>query len=172
VSDARRTTCPKDKMFEEFAVLCEQARQRGTRVMYEMVPFSGINSLQSALELVKGAGAKNGGILFDIWHVTKLGIPYDKVWEFPIEHFFGIEIGDGYVNNPPTENLMEETVNYRTWCGQGEFDVKGYLSHMPKSQYRGPVGVEVCSKEIRSWPLEKLASTAYKTSIVQFPSFD
>jgi len=170
VSDARRTPCPKEKLFEEFALLCKQAAERGTRITFEMAPFAMINSLDSALELVKGAGAKNGGILFDIWHIAKLGIPYEKVWQFPSEHFFGIEVNDGYLENPPTNDLMEETVSFRRHCGEGDFDVKGFLAYLPSSQYRGPIGVEVCSRELRSWPLERLVTEAYKTTIAQLPN--
>ena len=39
---------------------------------------------------------------------------------------------------------------------------------MPKSHYDGPVGIEVLSKELRAWPLEKVARVAYETTAAQF----
>src|SRR5271170_2253221 len=113
VGDARRTPCPTGKLIEEFALLCDEAANHGTKIIYEIMPFSMIDSLESALALVKGAGAKNGGVLFDLWHIAKLGIPYEKVWQFPPEYFFGIEVSDGYLKEPPTTNLMEETIFHR-----------------------------------------------------------
>jgi sugar phosphate isomerase/epimerase len=169
VSDSRRTPCPPERLAEEFALLCKEAALRGARVTYEISPFSNVDSLQSALRMVKSAGAKNGGILFDIWHIVKLGIPFEKVWEFPSEHFFGLEINDGYVHNPPTPDLMQETANHRRLCGDGEFDLKGFLAYLPKSQYTGPVGVEVCSQELRSLPLNEAARQAYETAMAQMP---
>jgi sugar phosphate isomerase/epimerase len=38
-----------------------------------------IRTLPETLEMVEGAGAKNGGIMIDLWHVVKLGIPYKDV---------------------------------------------------------------------------------------------
>jgi sugar phosphate isomerase/epimerase len=133
-----------------------------------MMPFCKIDSLERALELVQGAGAKNGGIIFDLWHMVKLGIPYEKVWQFPQEYLLGVEINDGYLKNLPTSDLVEETTQYRRFCGQGEFDVKGFTSLMPKSHYRGPVGIEVLSKELRPLPLEQAARLAYETTAAQF----
>src|SRR5579872_2909693 len=145
VGDFFRTPVVMPQLIEEFAQLCKDAAAHGTKIAYEMMPFCGINSLEKARELVLGAGAKNGGIIFDLWHIVKLGIAYDKVWQFPREHVLGVELNDGYVKNLPTQDLAEETTQYRRFCGQGEFDVKGFTSRM--TAYRGPVGIEVLSKE-------------------------
>ena len=32
--------------------------------------------------MVEGAGASNGGIVLDLWHIVKLKIPYDEVGRF------------------------------------------------------------------------------------------
>ena len=166
VGDFFRTPVVMPQLIEEFAQLCKDAAAHGTKIAYEMMPFCGIDSLEKARELVLGAGAKNGGIIFDLWHIVKLGIAYDKVWQFPPEHVLGVELNDGYVKNLPTQDLAEETTQYRRFCGQGECDVKGFTSRM--TAYRGPVGIEVLSKELRSWPLEKAARTAYETTAAQF----
>ncbi len=168
VGDFWRTAVAMPRLIEEFAKLCSEARERGTNIGYELMPFSTIDSLERARELVQGAGAKNGGVIFDLWHIVKLGIPYEKVWQFPKEYFLGVEINDGYIRNLPTQDLVEETTQYRRLCGQGEFDVKGFTSLMPQSHYAGPVGIEVLSKDLRPWPLEKAARTAYETTAAQF----
>jgi sugar phosphate isomerase/epimerase len=168
VGDFYATPAPMPQLIEEFAKLCREAEQRGTKIGYEVMPFSRIDNLEAALQLVQGAGARNGGIIFDLWHIVKLGFPYEKVWKFPKEYFLGLEINDGYIRNLPTKDLVEETTQYRRLCGQGEFDIKGFLKYMPSSPYQGPVGIEVLSKELRAWPLEKTARTAYDTTAAQF----
>jgi sugar phosphate isomerase/epimerase len=169
VGDFWRTPCDMDTMIEEFALLCQEARDRGTKIAYEMMPFSTIDSLERALHLVKSAGAKNGGVIFDLWHIVKLGIPYENVWHFPQEHFLGVEINDGYIKNVPTQDMVEETTQYRRLCGEGEFDIKGFMKYMPASHYNGPVGIEVLSKDLRAWPLEKVARVAFDTTAAQIP---
>ena len=168
VGDFWRTEVAMPKLIEEFARLCKDAEDYGTRIGYEMMPFSWINSLERARELVTGAGANNGGVIFDLWHIVKLGIPYEQVFQFPKEYFLGVELNDGYLRNLPTPDLVEETTQYRRFCGQGEFDVHGFASRLQKSSYTGPVGIEVLSKELRSWPLERAARTAYETTAAQF----
>jgi sugar phosphate isomerase/epimerase len=169
VGDFWRTPCGFEHLVEEFALLCRQAADHGTKIAYEMMPFSVIDSLQTALHLVESAGEPNGGIIFDLWHIVKLGIPYAEVWKFPQERFFGVEVNDGYLKNPPTSDLVEETTQYRRLCGEGQFDIKGFLALMPTSGYIGPVGIEVLSKDLRPWPLEKAARAAYDTTLAQFP---
>ncbi len=168
VGDFWRTQVSMPRLIEEFAHLCKDADRHGTRIAYEMMPFSWIDSLEKARELVVGAAAQNGGVIFDLWHIVKLGIAYENVWQFPAEHLLGVELNDGYVKNLPTQDLTEETTQYRRFCGQGEFDVKGFTALMAKSHYSGPVGIEVLSKELRTWPLERAARTAYETTAAQF----
>ena len=166
VGDFFRTPVVMPKLIEEFARLCKDAEARGTKIAYEMMPFCGINSLEKARELVVGAGARNGGIIFDLWHIVKLGIPHTQVWQFPPQYVMGVELNDGYLKNLPTQDLAEETTQHRRFCGQGEFDVQGFTALM--SSYQGPVGIEVLSRELRTWPLQKAARTAYETTAAQF----
>jgi len=168
VGDFFRTQVAMPKLIEEFARLCKEAESHGTKIGYEMMPFSWIDSLEKARELVVGAAARNGGVIFDLWHIVKLGIPYEQVMQFPREYFLGVELNDGYLRNLPTADLVEETTQYRRFCGQGEFDVKGFTSRLIKSGYAGPVGIEVLSKELRTWPLEQAVRTAYETTAAQF----
>jgi len=170
VGDFFNSPCPMPRLVDEFASLCREAQARGTKIAFEMMPFSRIDSLEKSRELVEGAAAKNGGIIFDLWHIVKLGIPYTDVIRFPQQYFFGVEINDGYLKSPPGMDLVEETTAHRKLCGEGEFDIKGFLALLPTSGYRGHVGIEVLSKDLRSWPLEKTATTAYRTTLAQFPA--
>ena len=170
VGDFFKTPCPMPKLIDEFAKLCQDAAKRGITIAFELMPFSVIESLDSARQLVTGAAQKNGGIIFDLWHIVKLGIPYDAVMQFPKQYFTGLEINDGYLKTPPGMDLVTETTAHRKLCGYGEFDIKGFLAKLPASNYSGPVGIEVLSQELRSWPLEKTATTAFNSTLAQFPA--
>ena len=125
-----------------------------------------IDTLEDTLTMLKGAGAKNGGIIFDMWHVAKLGIPYEKIASFPMEYFFAVELNDGTFTAP--WDLVEDTVNHRRLCGEGEFDIPGFLAHVEKAGYRGPFGVEVLNKGLRTRPLDELVTRAFNTTMAQF----
>ncbi|MBZ5540780.1 MAG: sugar phosphate isomerase/epimerase [Acidobacteriia bacterium] len=166
VGDFEHKTTPMPQVIESFAALCKDAAEHGARIVYELMPFAMIDTLEDALTMLKGAGAKNGGIIFDMWHVAKLGIPYEKISSFPMEYFFAVELNDGTFTAP--WDLVEDTVNHRRLCGEGEFDIPGFLDAVSKAGYRGPIGVEVLNKELRSRPLDELVTRAYNTTMAQF----
>src|SRR5689334_681747 len=130
VGDFFKTPCPMPRLIDEFGTLCQEAAKRGIRIGFELMPFSVIERLDLARQLVEGAAQKNGGIIFDLWHIVKLGIPYDDIMSFPKQYFLGLEINDGYLKPPPGMDLVTETTAHRKLCGQGEFDIKGFVSKL------------------------------------------
>jgi len=130
------------------------------------MPFAMIRTLEESLAMVKGAGASNCGIIFDLWHLVKLGIPYEEVCRVPMDCVVGVELNDGTVHSP--WSLHEDTINHRRFCGEGEFDVRNFVQGLQKAGYTGPWGIEVLSAELRARPLEELTARAFQTTMAQF----
>jgi len=168
VGDFFNTPCPMAQLIDAFGALCAEAADRGTRIQFELMPFANIHTLAGALELVSGANAKNGGIIIDLWHVVKLGIPYADVARIPSRFLGGIELNDGLLKSPL--ELHEETINHRQLCGEGEFDVRGFVRTMLAAGYQGPWGIEVLNAKMRDWPLEQLTQRVATTTRAQFPA--
>lgn len=168
VGDFYREKCAMPRLIEAFAALCGEAAEHGTRILFELMPFAMIDTLPGALEMVAGAGAENGGIVLDTWHIVKLGIPYEEVSRIPARYLLGVELNDGTMQAP--WSLHEDTVNHRRFCGEGEFDVKGFIAAVQRAGYQGPYGIEVLSEEVRKMPLEDVVTRAHGTTIAQFPS--
>lgn len=166
VGDFYREKYEMPKAIEAFAELCAEAEEHGTKIGFELMPFGMIDTLKDSLTMIEGAGAKNGGIIFDMWHVAKMGIPYEEVSRVPLKHIVAVEINDGTFTAP--WSLHEDTINHRRFCGEGEFDIKGFLAALAKSGYSGPVGIEVLSKELRPLPLNEAVTKAFKTTMAQF----
>jgi sugar phosphate isomerase/epimerase len=168
VGDFFNTPCPMPQLIDAFGALCREAAARGTRIQFELMPFANIHTLAGALELVRGANAANGGIIIDLWHVVKLGIPFEEVARIPARFLGGIELNDGMLKS--TLELHEETINHRQLCGEGEFDVRGFISTMQAAGYSGPWGIEVLNAKMRDWPLEQLTQRVFSTTRAQFGS--
>ena len=166
VGDFYQQTTPMACLIEAFATLCVEAGERGTKVGFELMPFAMIQTLEASLKLVQGAGASNGGICLDTWHIVKLKIPYDELRRIPSQYITSVELNDGTFECP--WGLHEDTVNHRRLCGEGEFDVRGFIAATQDAGYRGPWGIEVLSEELRKWPLERLTTQAFKTTRAQF----
>jgi sugar phosphate isomerase/epimerase len=164
VGDFFQEKTPMPRLIEAFAALCKEGSEHGTRVAFELMPFAMIQTLKESLEMVRGNG--NGGICLDLWHIVKLGIPYEEIARIPQEYVVSIELNDGTFQAP--WSLHEDTINHRRLCGEGEFDVKGFVSVMREAGYSGPWGIEVLSEELRKSPLEEVVTRAFRTTLEQF----
>jgi len=167
VGSFEKADCPMPNMIEAFGELCREGAEHGTRIGWELMPFCDIDSVEKAVALVKGAGESNGGICLDLWHIAKLKIPYEKVARMPRKYITSIEINDGTQECP--WSLHEDTINHRLFCGEGEFEPKRFVSAMLRTGYNGPWGIEVLNLAARSWPLAKLATHSFNSTIAQFP---
>jgi sugar phosphate isomerase/epimerase len=158
------TPCEIPRLTECFAELCEDAaRHHDAKVVYEFMPFDvNVRDLDSALAVVEGAGAANGGLAIDTWHMSKLGIPPADMGRIPLRYLSWVELSDGLREDMP--DLIEETVNHRRLPGVGEFDLGGYVEACRQPGYAGPWGVEVLSAELRELPMEEIFSRAYVTT--------
>lgn len=166
VGDFYQQATPMPRLVEAFAALCAEAAERGTKIGFELMPFAMIHTLENSLMLVEGAGASNGGISLDTWHIVKLEIPYEALRRIPTKYITSVELNDGTFECP--WSLHEDTVNHRRFCGDGEFDVKGFIVAVQDAGYCGPWGIEVLSEELRKWPLERLTAQAFETTMAQF----
>jgi sugar phosphate isomerase/epimerase len=167
VGDFFKTPIPMAKLVEDFVQLCREAREHGTRIVFEFMPFSRIDSLVLARELVETAAQPNGGICVDLWHVVKLGIPYADVAAVPPQYLMSIELNDGYLRAPPDMDMVTETTCHRAFCGEGQMDVRGFVALL-RPVYAGPWGIEVLNKAQRAWPLDQLTTRAFSTTQNQF----
>jgi sugar phosphate isomerase/epimerase len=166
VGDFLQEKCTMPRLIEAFAALCKEAAEHGTKIGFELMPFAMIRTLKESLEMVQSAGATNGGIAFDLWHIVKLGIPYEEVARIPLQYLLSVELNDGTFEAP--WSLHEDTINHRRLCGDGEFDIKSFIDCVQKAGYTGPWGIEVLSEELRQRPLEELTTRSFNTTIAQF----
>jgi sugar phosphate isomerase/epimerase len=166
VGDFFREKTPMPRLIEAFSSLCAEAAEHGTRIGFELMPFAMLDTLQSSLAMIEGAGASNGGIILDLWHIVKLKIPYDEVGRIPLKFLVSVELNDGTFEAP--WSLHEDTINHRRLCGEGEFDIRSFIERIQKTGYQGPWGIEVLSQELRAKPLDELTQRSFKTTAAQF----
>jgi sugar phosphate isomerase/epimerase len=157
-----------DHLTERYAELCaDAAGHTEAKIAYEFMPFDvNVNSVDSVLAVVEGAGADNGGIVIDTWHMSKLGIVPDDLSRIPLKYLTWIELSDGQFEN--MEDGLDEVVNRRKLPGEGEFDIRGYVELGRDMGYPGPWGVEVLSEDLRALPIDEMFKRAYETAAAQF----
>ena len=162
------TPCPLPQLTERFAELCaDAAEQHDALIAYEFMPFDvNVHSVEAAVEVVGGAGAANGGIAVDTWHLAKLGIAPDDLRQIPPSLLGWVELSDGQYENLP--DPIDEVVNHRRLPGEGEFPIPACVEVCRELGYQGPWGVEVLSEELRNLPIEQIFDRAYETTAAQF----
>jgi sugar phosphate isomerase/epimerase len=161
------TPCDFDRLTESYAELCaDAAEHHDAKIVYEfMPPDVNVHDLDTALALVEGANAPNGGLAIDTWHLGKLGVDPDDLRSVPLRHIGWVELSDGPYESMP--DLVEETINHRELPGEGEFPIREYVAALRDAGYDGPWGVEVLSQKLRSLPIEQIFDRAYETSSAQ-----
>lgn len=153
-------------LVEEFAALCDQAAGHGLIVAMEMLPFSALPDLWSALAIVEEADAPNGGLLIDIWHVVRSGSAVGDVARVPARFIKAVELCDAML--AMQGSIGVDTLHHRRLCGEGEFDVPGFIAALDAAGYDGPWGVEILSDAFRTLPLEEAARRSHDTTAAQF----
>jgi sugar phosphate isomerase/epimerase len=156
------------QLTERFGELCaDAANHTDAKIVYELMPPDvNVHTIDAVLEVVVGAGAPNGGIAIDTWHMSKLGIAPDELRRIPVEYLAWVELSDGQIAN--MDDPVDEVINHRALPGEGEFDIRGYVEVCRDHGYDGPWGVEVLSEELRNNPMDVIFRRAYDTTIAQF----
>src|SRR5258708_2187027 len=164
IGDFYNTVCPMPQIIEAFAALCKEAEEYGATIGFEFMASAMIDNLKDSLTLVETAGAANGGLILDIVHVGNLGITYEGISRIPVRDLINVELNDGTLPGSPRHDASRA----RRFCGEGEFDIKGFIKCINQLGYTGPWAVEVFSQELAGWTLEELNTQAFKTTIAQF----
>ena len=159
--------CELGRVTEAYGELCgDAAKHTEAKILYEFMPFDpNVDSVEKALQVVEGAGADNGGVVIDTWHMGKLGIEPDDLRRVPADLLGWVELSDGQWENMP--DPVDETVNHRALPGEGEFPIREYVSAVRDAGYDGPWGVEVLSEKLRALPIDQIFDRTYEASAAQ-----
>ena len=163
VGDFYNAACPMPRIIEAFAALCTEAENYNATIGFEIMGFAMIDNIKDAITMVKTAGAKNGGLVIDIYQVANLGVTYEEISSIPLEYLTNVELNDGTLPGNPNHDPSN-----RRFCGEGEYDIKGFIDCVNNMGYIGPWGVEVISEKLAILPLKELSTRAFNTTIAEF----
>ena len=147
-----------DDAAEAFAGLCARAAEHGLLVHIEWLPWSKIPDLTTAVDIVRRAGAPNGGINVDAWHLVRSGTDLAGLADIPGELILGVQLDDGPA--AAEDNLVEATLHHRALPGEGQFDLVGLVRTLVATGTTAPLGVEVFSDDLQARPAAEAAMLA------------
>lgn len=141
-----------------FGDLCDRAAAHGWDVHFEFTPRSPVADVTTAAELVRRAGRRNGGILFDTWHFFRVDPDMEKLRRVPGDRILAVQVSDGAAELE--EGLLADTFRHRRLPGEGVFDLRGVLDVLADIGGLRLVGPEVLSVELFSLPVAEAARRA------------
>jgi sugar phosphate isomerase/epimerase len=160
------TTIDLPHIIDSFADISRDAARYGTKIALEVMPFSNVKTLETARAIVEGAAQPNGGLLLDIWHIARGGIPYSEVARVPKQYVVSVELDDADAEVVGT--LWEDTIYQRRLCGEGVLDPPAFIAAIEKTGFDSFYSVEVISKKHRVLPLKEAARRSFETTMAQF----
>lgn len=144
--------------------LADQAREHGTRIAIETMPFSGLATVPMGAELIQATGHSGIGLLVDAWHVFRAGTSLDELQaSLTADMVYGVELDDAAAAVVGT--LFEDTIDHRLLCGEGTFDLPGLVSVLRDTGFDGPWGVEILSTSFRALPVREALARAAETTL-------
>ena len=156
-------------MAEEFHLLCEEIAPTGAFVSLEVFPGSNINNLVTATRFMELAQTTKGGLLIDIWHMTRGGVSADEIATLPSSYITHVELNDAAAEQVGT--IFEDTINNRMLPGEGSFDFPAFLGAIERTGYAGPYGVEIFSRAFSQMEPEEAARLSFDATKRQISQF-
>lgn len=138
------------RLTDRFAALCDLAKGYNLGVVLEFFPWTVVRDLADATVLVDGAGRDNGGILVDLLHFDRSNSTVEQIDRVSPRRFPFVQLCDVPALHPTTlEGLLHNARAERLPPGEGELDILGVLSHLPKDiPFSLEVPMEALTKQI------------------------
>ncbi len=127
-------------ILEFFSELCDLARPFGLTVDLEFVTWSGVRTLDEAVEVVRDTCRPNAGIVIDTLHFDRCHAELEKLSALPREWFHFAQISDAPADySTAPEDLIRIGRAERLYLGEGGIDVASILGRLPKV----PLSIEI-----------------------------
>lgn len=144
--------------------MAERAAKRGLRVGFEALAWGRhTNRWRQAWSIVKQADHPALGLILDSFHTLCLGDDLAGLSEaVPAEKLFFLQLADA---PKLSMDALSWSRHHRTFPGQGELDVAGFLRATLDAGYTGPVSLEIFNDEFRAAPSRRIARDGLRSLV-------
>lgn len=145
-----------DEITEHYAAICKRAGEHGMNCDLEFIPLWGVPTLQMGWDIVKGAGAPNGGLVFDVWHFVRGHSEMDLLLQIPGDQIHCVQLNDGPLELPPGVTVKDDCYD-RHFPGDGEFPNVELVKILAETGGLNQVGPEVFSPILKRMTAQEVA---------------
>ena len=147
-SDFQGRGIPRHVLKSRFKALCARAAAQSLTIALEIVPWSDVRDVETALDVIDGCD--NAGLVIDSWHVFRGHIPLGAVTAIPASRIVSIQINDAAAT---IEGPLQEDTLRRLPCGEGSFDLAAFLDALDAAGASVAPSVEIISPVQAALPL-------------------
>ena len=147
---------PFDEIVEHYVAIGERAKEHGLICDLEPIPLWGVPTLAMGWDIVREAGASNGGIVFDTWHFVRSKSSLDTLREIPCDQIHCVQLSDGPVELPAGVTIKENCYD-RLFPGDGEFPNAEVVQILAEKGALNELGPEVFSPMLNDMTTEQVA---------------
>jgi sugar phosphate isomerase/epimerase len=121
----------RSRLAKNFGRFCEEAAQRGLRVMLEFIPYSALRGLQDAADLLSEVRPADAGILVDSIHLSRSGGHPDDLARHDPALFTYAHLCDVPAALPPPGGERDEARGGRLYPGEGGLWLDAFVAAFP-----------------------------------------
>jgi sugar phosphate isomerase/epimerase len=134
----------------------------GARLALEFVPGGAIDRIEATTALIGQLGSDRSGMLIDSWHFFHGLSDWPELENVPLELIAMVQFDDALA--PITDDVMTETMDRRTWPGEGVLELGRFATSLTSRGWSGLVSVEVLSAELRQLGAADFTRLALQTT--------
>ncbi|WP_433170461.1 bifunctional sugar phosphate isomerase/epimerase/4-hydroxyphenylpyruvate dioxygenase family protein [Actinoallomurus sp. CA-150999] len=148
---------------EQLRLLADRAADRGIRIAYEALAWGRhVSDYLHAWRIVRMADHPNLGLCLDSFHILARDVDPYAIETIPGEKIFFLQLADA--PSLPMDVLYWSR-HYRCFPGEGDLDVAGFLAHVLRTGYEGPLSLEVFNDIFRQAAAMRTAQDAMRSLI-------
>ncbi|MEX5236455.1 bifunctional sugar phosphate isomerase/epimerase/4-hydroxyphenylpyruvate dioxygenase family protein [Kocuria arenosa] len=143
-------------------VMADQLRQLGelasryeVRLAYEALAWGKfVNDFEHAQRIVDRADHPNVGTCLDSFHILSRAWDPAPIEDITAEKIFFVQLADAPLLHM---DVLSWSRHHRVFPGEGDFDMVGFMSHLVRAGYDGPVSLEIFNDAFRQADVNRTA---------------
>jgi 4-hydroxyphenylpyruvate dioxygenase len=141
--------------------LADRAAARGIRIAYEALAWGRfVDDYRHAWRIVQLADRPNLGTCLDSFHILSRGHDPAGIEQIDGDKIFFLQLADA-----PTlqMDVLSWSRHHRLFPGEGDFALTGFLAHVIRAGYTGPLSLEVFNDTFRQTDVVRTAAHARRS---------
>ncbi|MUN63230.1 TIM barrel protein [Kocuria sediminis] len=142
-------------MAEQLHRLGDLAADHGVRLAYEALAWGTfVDDFEHAQRIVDLADHQHVGTCLDSFHILSRGWDPAPIEAVAAEKIFFVQLADAPLLHM---DVLSWSRHHRVFPGEGDFDMVGFLSHLVRAGYDGPVSLEIFNDAFRQADVHRTA---------------